>query len=188
IFGALEAEYDYYSTDNKIHPAKAMKFNLLLGVKTEFEDAKRIYGYLNSGVEFYNALIKSKKLMISTKVQTQLRFGGEYYFYQAANIGGETGLRGYRSERFTGRNSLVGSADLHYYFPSFKTRILPLQIGVFAGGDVGRVWNKGDFSEKWHNDYGGGLRINAAESLSGMFSLFKGDEGARFTFGLGLTF
>ncbi|HLT34477.1 MAG TPA: metallophosphoesterase [Aquaticitalea sp.] len=188
IFGALEAEYDYYSTDNKIHPAKAMKFNLLLGVKTEFEDAKRIYGYLNSGVEFYNALIKSKKLVIRTKVQTQLRFGGEYYFYQAANIGGETGLRGYRSERFTGRNSLVGSADLHYYFPSFKTRILPLQIGVFAGGDVGRVWNKGDFSEKWHNDYGGGLRINAAESLSGMFSLFKGDEGARFTFGLGLTF
>lgn len=187
-FGALEADYDYYSTDNKLRPSKAMKFNINVGAKTNLQDADMVYGYLNSEVEFYNALIKNKKLVVRTNLRTQLRFGGEFLFYQAANIGGETGLRGYRSERFTGRNSLVAGADIQYYFPSFKTRILPLQIGVFSGGDLGRVWLKGDFSDKWHNDFGGGLRITAAESLSGTFSLFKGREGARFSFALGLNF
>ncbi len=165
-----------------------MKFNLNVGAKTNLQKADMVYGYLNSEVEFYNALIKNKKLVIRTNLRTQLRFGGEFLFYQAANIGGETGLRGYRSERFTGRNSLVAGADIQYYFPSFKTRILPLQIGVFSGGDLGRVWSKGDFSDKWHNDFGGGLKITAAESLSGTFSLFKGREGARFSFALGLNF
>lgn len=187
-FGTLEADYDYYSTDNKINPAKAMRFNINAGVKGNMQKSDEVFGYLNSAVEFYNALLKNKKFVLRTNLRTQLRFGSQFLFYQAANIGGETGLRGYRSERFTGRNSLVGGADLHYYFPSFKTRILPLQIGVFGGGDIGRVWSKGDFSDKWHNDYGGGLRITAAESLSGMFSLFTGDEGARFSFGLGLNF
>ena len=188
FFGALEADYDYVSTDNKINPAKAMKFNLDIGVKGNLQKSDQVHGYLNSSVEFYNALIKNKKFVIRTNLRTQLRFGNDYFFYQAANLGGETGLRGYRSERFTGRNSLVGGADLHYYLPSFKTRILPLQIGVFAGGDLGRVWQKGDFSDKWHNDYGGGIRITAAESLSGTFSLFKGEEHARFSFALGVNF
>ncbi len=187
-FGSLSAEYDYYSTDNKINPAKAMKFNINVGAKTNLQDVDMVYGFLNSEVEFYNALIKNKKLTLRTNLRTQLRIGKEYLFYQAANLGGETGLRGYRAERFTGKNSLVGGADIHYYFPSFKTRILPLQLGIFGGGDLGRVWQKSDFSDKWHNDYGGGLRLTAAESLSGTFSLFTGDEGARFTFGLGVRF
>jgi hypothetical protein len=63
-----------------------------------------------------------------------------------------------------------------------------LQIGVFGGFDVGRVWLKGDFSDKWHNDYGGGFWITAAESLSGTFNLFNSVEGLRFSFGFGLNF
>lgn len=187
-FGALEADYDYHSADNKINPSKAMTFKFALGVKSLLQDADIVFGYLDSRLEFYNSLIKSKKLVLRTNVRTNIRFGNDYFFYQAANLGGDTGLRGYRAERFTGRHSLVGGADVHYYLPSFRTRILPLQIGVFAGGDVGRVWEKEDFSDKWHSDYGGGIRVTAAESLSGMFSLFKGSEGARFTFGLGLNF
>jgi len=187
-FGALEAEYDYLSADNKLNPTKGMTFHLDLGARTNLQDAGEVYGYINSDVGFYNALTKDKTLVLKTDVRSQFRFGNNYKFYQAANIGGDNGLRGYRSERFTGRNSLVGSADLRYSFPSIKTRLLPLQVTIFGGGDVGRVWHKGDGSEKWHNDYGGGLRITAAKSLSGIFNLFTGDDGSRFTFGLGFNF
>jgi len=65
---------------------------------------------------------------------------------------------------------------------------LPLQIGIFGGADVGRVWLKNDDSEKWHNDYGGGFWITAAESLSGTFNFFNSTEGFRFSFGFGLNF
>jgi len=188
FFGGLEAEYNYKSFDNAINPSRGMTFMLNIGGKTEFKDTKNTYGFINSDLGFYNALSKDRKLVLKTDLRTQIRIGDELVFYQASNIGGNNGLRGFRTERFTGKNSLVGSADVRYSFPSFKTNILPLQIGIFGGADVGRVWLKGEDSEKWHNDYGGGFWITAAESLSGTFNFFNSTEGLRFSFGFGLNF
>ncbi|NNC49403.1 MAG: phosphoesterase, partial [Flaviramulus sp.] len=188
FFGGIEAEFRYKSFDNTINPSKGMTFMLNLGGKTEFKDTKNTYGYLNSNLGFYNSLSGNKKLVLKTDVRAQIRVGDDLVFYQAANIGGKNGLRGFRTERFTGKNSFVGSADLRYSFPSFKTNTLPLQIGVFSGFDVGRVWFKDDFSNKWHNDYGGGFWVTAADSLSGTFNFFNSEEGLRFSFGFGLNF
>ncbi len=187
-FGALQAEYDYLSEDNNVNPTKGMTFKLNIGVKTNVQDFEKVYGYINSNLGFYNALTKDKTLVLKTDVRTQFRFGNDFLYYQASRIGGETGLRGYRSERFTGRNAMVASADLRYSFPSITTRLLPLQFTIFGGGDLGRVWQKGDFSNKWHNDYGGGVRVTAAQSLAGTFNLFTGEDGTRFSFGLGYNF
>lgn len=187
-FGGLEATYDYLSADNTINPTRGMNFKFHVGAKSNLQDMKAVYGYINSDIGFYNALTKDKTLVLKTDVRTQFRFGNGYFFYQAANIGGESGLRGYRNERFTGRNAMVASADLRYSFPSIATGLLPLQVTLFGGGDLGRVWQKGDFSNKWHNDYGGGLILTAAQSLSGTFNLFTGEDGTRFSFGLGVRF
>ncbi|WP_239970518.1 metallophosphoesterase [Confluentibacter citreus] len=188
FFGGLQAQYHYKSFDNAINPARGMTFLLNVGGKTEFKETKNTYGFVNSELGFYNALTTNKKLVIKTDVRGQLRFGDNLIFYQAANIGGNNGLRGYRTERFTGKNALTGSADLRYSFPSFKTSVLPLQFGVFGGVDVGRVWLENDPSRKWHNDYGGGFWVTAAQTLSGTFNLFQGAEGLRFSFGFGLNF
>jgi hypothetical protein len=187
-FGGLEAEYFYESYDNRLNPTRGMTFLLNLGGKADFDASESTFGYINSNLGFYNSISKNRKLVLKTDVRSQFRIGNDIIFYQAANLGGDNGLRGYRDERFTGNNSFVGSADLRYAFNSFKTNVLPLQIGVFGGFDVGRVWLKGDFSDKWHNDYGGGLWITAAESLSGTFNLFNGAEGLRFSFAFGLNF
>lgn len=187
-FGGLEAEFNYASFDNTLNPSRGMTFLLNIGGKTEFKDTKNTYGYINSGLGFYNALSQNKKLVLKTHVNTQIRMGDDLVFYQAANIGGKNGLRGYRAERFTGKNAFVGSADVRYSFPPFKTSILPLQIGVFSGFDAGRVWLKDDFSNKWHNDYGGGFWVIAAKSFSGTFNFFNSVEGLRFSFAFGLNF
>ena len=188
LFGALEAEYNYESFDDRLNPTRGMTFIITAGGKTEFEETKNTYGYVNSNLGFYNALSRNRKLVLKTDARLQVRVGDELIFYQAANIGGNNGLRGYRTQRFTGKNSFVSSADLRYSFDSFKTNTLPLQIGIFGGFDVGRVWIKGDYSNKWHNDYGGGFWITAADSLSGTFNLFNSVEGLRFSFGFGLNF
>ncbi|GGW54138.1 calcineurin-like phosphoesterase family protein [Winogradskyella epiphytica] len=187
-FGGLEGEFNYESFDSKINPTRGMTFKLHVGGKTEFEDTKYTYGFINSNLGFYNALSRNRKLVLKTDIRSQFRFGDDLIFYQAANIGGDNGLRGFRTERFTGDKSLVSSADLRYSFNSFKTSVLPLQIGIFGGFDVGRVWYEHDDSDKWHNDYGGGFWVTAAESLSGTFNLFNSKEGLRFSFGLGLNF
>lgn len=188
VFTSLDGEYNYASFDHKLNPSKGMTFLLNVGGKNNVDDIDAAYGYLNSNLGFYNSLSKNRKLVLKTDLRTQFRFGSDFEFYQASNIGGNNGLRGYRNERFTGRNSLIGSADIRYSLPSFKTSLLPLQIGLFAGGDVGRVWLKGDFSDKWHNDYGGGFWVTAAETVSGTFNLFTGEDGLRFSFGFGLNF
>lgn len=188
FYGGLEGEFAYQSFDNKINPTRGMTFMINVGGKTEFEQTKNTFGYLNSHLGFYNAISGNRKLVLKTDVRTQLRFGNDIIFYQAANIGGVNGLRGYRNERFTGQNSLVSGADLRYGFNSFKTNVLPIQIGVFGGFDVGRVWLSGDYSSKWHNDYGGGFWVAAAETVSGTFNLFNSEDGLRFSFGFGINF
>jgi len=188
FFGALEANYNYLSYDKKLNPTRGMVFGLNIGVRTEIDNTDYTYGYLNSNLGFYNALSGNRKLVLKTDVRTQLRLGNDLLFYQAANIGSGSGLRGYRAERFTGRNSLVGSGDLRYSFNAIKTKMIPFQLGVLAGADLGRVWLENDSSDKWHNDYGGGFWVTAAESLKGEFNLFHGAEGFWFTFQFGLNF
>lgn len=187
-FGGVEAEFAYESVDQKINPTRGMNFMIHTGGKTMFDDTEHTFGFLNSHLGFYNAISTNRKLVLKTDVRSQLRLGNDIVFYQAANIGGNNGLRGYRTERFTGRNSLVSSADLRYSFNSFRTNILPLQFGVFGGFDIGRVWAENEDSDKWHNDYGGGFWVAAAETVSGTFNLFNSTEGLRFSFGFGINF
>ncbi|WP_228850438.1 metallophosphoesterase [Aegicerativicinus sediminis] len=187
-FGSLEAEFKYHSSDNNLNPTRGMNFLLNIGGTSNFDDFDSTFGYINTDIGFYNALTRNRKLVLKTDARAQFRIGDDYMFYQAANLGGRNGLRGYRTERFTGRSSFVGSADVRYSFRSFQTKILPIQIGIFTGFDVGRVWAKGENSKQWHNDYGGGFWVTAAESISGTFNLFHGAEGLRFSFGFGLNF
>ncbi|MDY0779337.1 metallophosphoesterase [Tenacibaculum sp. IB213877] len=187
-FGGIEALYTYKSFDDKMNPTKGMNFNLEIGAKTQFEDTDYTFGYINSGIGFYNSLSKNRKLVLKTDVNTQLRFGDDIFFYHAANLGGRNGLRAYRNERFTGKHSLVGSADIRYSFNRFKTRLIPIQIGVFGGADTGRVWAENETSTQWHASYGGGFWVTAADSVSGTFNFFTGKEGLRFSFGFGFNF
>lgn len=187
-FAGLDALYRYESYDNRLNPSRGMKFELNLGGQMNTAETSQVYGYFKPYWGFYNALTRNRKLVLKTRVQAQLNMGDDYEFYQAAQLGGNTGLRGYRLQRFTGKSAFATGADLRYGFDQFTTRFLPLQIGVFTGYDLGRVWNDFEDSSKWHDSYGVGFWVNSAEAVNGTFSLFKGSEGYRFSFGFGFEF
>ena len=63
---------------------------------------------------------------------------------------------------------------------------MPIQIGIFGGADVGRVWIDGEDSDTWHNSVGGGFWVNAVDMISGQFGAFNSDDGLRINFGFGL--
>lgn len=188
FFTDLEGTYNYKSHDDPINPTRGMIFNLNVGVQSDLEQISNIYGFVNTNLGFHNALTRNRKLVLKTNVNSQFRIGSDYEFYQAASIGGNTGLRGFRTERFTGKSALTSSADIRYSFNAIKTKFVPLQFGLFTGLDVGRIWIKNDDSEKWHNDYGGGFWVAAADTISGTFNFFNSVEGFRFSFGFGLNF
>jgi hypothetical protein len=81
---------------------------------------------------------------------------GDYPFQEAAYIGGHTTVRGFRAQRFAGDGSLYGNAELRLPLGHFMI-LLPGEFGVFALGDVGRVFLAGETSSKWHTAVGGGL-------------------------------
>ncbi len=186
-FLSTEGSYAYRSFDNELNPTRGMLFDLILGATTNVKESGT-FGYFKPRLGLYNAITTNRKLVLKSDVSAHLNIGNDFEFYQAANIGGNRGLRAYRDERFIGRSSLITSGDLRYSFSSFKTGLLPVQIGVFTGYDGGRVWLKGEDSNVWHSSYGGGIWITGADTIQGIFNLFHGEDGLRFSFGFGLDF
>ena len=187
-FGTAEVAYLYHSADNELAPTRGMDFGLIGGYTYNMRETDRDFGYLNANMGFYNALSKNRKLVLKSMIQTQIRMGNEYEFYQAATLGQNTGLRGYRFNRFNAKRSFAGSADLRYAFDTFRTGLIPLQIGIFGGYDIGRVWNDDSPSERWNDSYGLGFWVNSADALSGTFNFFNSEEGLRVSFGFGFNF
>ncbi len=188
FFGSYEGIYSYRSFDDATNPTLGMLFDFNPGITTNIKDIGRTFGYLNTRLGFYNSLTTNSKLVLKTNVSGQFNFGNRFEFYQGVKLGGATGLRAFREERFTGKSALVGNADLRYSFDAFNVGLIPLQIGIFGGADLGRVWIPSRLSEKWHNGYGGGLWINGPGGLHGNFNAFTTTESTRVTFGLGFKF
>lgn len=183
-FLSAEGKYQYESYDNRVNPTRGMNFSLVAGGTQNIDDSEKIFGYVKPQIVFYNALTRNRKLVLKTDVRGQFNIGNNFEFYQGAQLGSDMGLRAYRNERFTGRSAAVAGADLRYSFNKFKTALLPIQLGIFGGYDVGRVWVPNDTSDVFHNSYGGGFWVNTADLLSGTFNVFTGEEGVRFTFGV----
>lgn len=187
LFGGLDIVYTYQGYDYKVAPTRGMFFKAVFGFQSNLENFDRTFGYIIPSLEFFNALSRDRKLVLRTQVQGQVNIGDNIEFYQAANLGANNGLRGFRQQRFSGERSLAFSGDLRYHLTKFRTGLLPLKLGIYGGGDVGRVWVDGQGSERWHNDYGGGFWVNAVDTISGTFGLFNSVDGLRFAFTFGLS-
>ena len=70
----------------------------------------------------------------------------------------------------------------------FKTNFIPLQLGVSAGFDYGRVWTDNDNSSQWHNDYGGSVWVSGFSALTGNLGFYHGEDGNRVIFSVGFNF
>lgn len=193
FFGG-EVTYQYENYDNKAFPTLGMMTSLKAGFKINEEYMDRGFSYLIPEIGFDNKLVSNGRLVLATKLKAHLNFGDDFEFYQAANIGANNGLRGYRNERFTGKNAFYQNTDLRFNFRKIKTGLLPLQIGLYGGFDYGRVWVANDLvsdsdynSETWNTSIGGGIFVNAADMITGNLSLFNSSDGllVAFTFGFG---
>jgi len=55
----------------------------------------------------------------------------------------------------------VGNAELRVRLTRAMV-LVPSDLGVFALGDVGRVWVEGETSDRWHGAVGGGIWLTFA--------------------------
>lgn len=188
FFATAQLGYTFESYDVALNPSRGLHFNINTGYTLNLKDTDRGFSFLKSGVTFYNRITMDKRLVLKTAASTQINFSNNFEFYQAANLGGSTGLRGFRNERFNGKSSLVFNGDLRYNFNKFKTAVLPLQFSLYGGYDYGRIWVNNDPDNAWQQSFGGGIIISSSNIINGDLALFSSDDGLRFTLGFGVAF
>ena len=186
-FLGVEAEYNFVNKDYKAFPTLGFEAHLIAGYKTNL-DSSNDFAYLKPALAFDHKLTSNGKVVLATKIGSHINFNNDFEFYQGANIGANEGLRGYRNQRFTGKDSFYQTTDLRIVATKFKTNLAPISIGFYGGFDYGKVWLSSNNSSKWNNSYGGGIFINTAKVLVGNFSIFSADDGLRFAFKAGFGF
>ena len=140
-------------------------------------------------------LVPNGNVVLATDIRAHVNIGDDFEFYQAATLGANTGLRGYRNERFTGKHKIVQSTDLRCNFSDLRTNFLPIHLGIYAGFDYGKVWVDdalvfdADFNDaNLNTSFGGGFFVNMSDIMTANFSVFNSDDNVRFAFRLGFGF
>ena len=183
-FYGIDAKYHFENKDNESFPTLGMQFELQAGYKNNV-DTEKGFGYLMSELGFDYKLISSGQLVLATDFRGQLNLGDDFEFYQAATLGANNGLRGYRNQRFSGKSFYVQSTDIRWVFNNMKTSVVPIRIGIYGGFDYGKVWiedasvmnpalnNRND----WNTSFGGGFFINMAKMPDAELMLGVGQVG-----------
>ena len=99
-----EVSYEFTNVDEKAFPTLGIDFKIALGYTNNLKNSNN-YSYVIPSLGIAYKLNSSGNLVLATKIKGQLNFGDEFEFYQAANLGANNGLRGYRNERFSGNQS-----------------------------------------------------------------------------------
>ena len=188
LYAGTEANFHFLNKNNPSYPSLGSELNVTAGYKQNIDSHNNKFGYIEPYLSIDYPIIPSGFAVIASKIGGKAIFGDDYEFYHAATIGGNRSLRGYRNHRFNGKRSFYHSTDLRSAVGLVRTKFIPLIIGVSAGFDYGRVWTEDDTSEKWHNDYGGGVWINGFYALTANAGYYHGDDGNRLTFTLNFKF
>lgn len=188
-YSGARIKYTFKNSDFKAKPTLGMAFMVMASWTTNLEDTKQNFPAIESALGFTHRIDHSGKLILATYVKGKAILNNNYEFYQGATLGGDTDLRGYRNERFLGSSYFSQSSDLRLSLGKINRTIVPFTYGILGGFDYGRIWLDGENSKKWHQDYGGGLWLNAVNVITARISYFKSpDEVGRVIFGAAYSF
>jgi hypothetical protein len=173
--------------DSKLLPSKGIfwdtRFSSLGGLNPFSHD----YSKLNSDLSIYTSFDPRQNAVIANRVGWGETFGA-YDFYNAQFLGATENLRGYRKYRFAGDEAFFHNVDLRLKLTDFNTYLFPGRLGVLFFNDIGRVWERGQASDQWHDGYGGGLWVSPLQRLVFSASYGEGTDGGVLLMKLGFLF
>ncbi|WP_415327662.1 phosphoesterase [Chryseobacterium sp. MMS23-Vi53] len=186
-FYSLKIGYSYSNFDASSSPKKGIGFGILTGYTANFSKDKG-FAFVTPEFRLTTKINRKGTMVAATKLKANYIFNNNFEFYQAATLGGNEGLRGFRTERFSGKSSYYQTTDLRLSLGRFKNGILPLSFGIYGGFDYGRVWIDHEISNKWHTSQGGGLFLNIAGLTTANIAYFNSTDGGRLEIKLDLAF
>ncbi|MNX43158.1 hypothetical protein D3C86_735960 [compost metagenome] len=188
-YGGLKVKYLFKNADFVSKPTLGIAFMASATWQTNLNDTKQNFPTLESILGFTHKIDSNGKLVLATFLKGKAILNNNFDFYHGAALGGDTDLRGYRNDRFLGNSYFSQSTDLRFSIGKIQRTVAPLTYGILGGFDYGRIWLDGEDSKKWHQDYGGGLWLNAINVITARISYFQSpDEVGRVIFGAAYSF
>jgi hypothetical protein len=138
-------------------------------------------------VALYKSLNDARTIILAERFGGGITLG-KTTFYQSLFLGGHENLLGYRQYRFAGQHSFYNNLELRIKLTDFANYILPGQFGITGFFDIGRVWEKNDNSDKWHNGVGGGFYFAPAQLVVLQIVAAYSNEGWYPNFTMGFRF
>jgi hypothetical protein len=190
VYGVKEylgakARFDIDFVNNEIFPTRGItwftEFTSMYGFRKNSHNLSK----LTSDVTIYAALRDPGRLGAIFRLGGGHIFSHEYEYFQALNIGAHNFLRGYRKNRFSGSSTAYASSELRLKLFKSKSYVLPGDVGMMGFYEVGRVWHKGEISNKWHPAYGGGFYFIPYGVVMMSFTVGFSPEESLFNFTLG---
>lgn len=185
-FGA-QGRLELDTRDRTWAPRRGLHFIAGVRVVPAVFDATSSYGFAYGEAATYASVGEPARVTLAVRVGGK-NVWGRAPFHAAASSGGATTVRAYNERRFAGDAAVYGNAELRLLVTKFSL-FLPGELGVLALGDMGRVYLRGERSERWHRAAGGGLWIAFVERGSTVtLTVARSPERWAYYGGLGFMF
>ncbi|BAV07800.1 BamA/TamA family outer membrane protein [Filimonas lacunae] len=177
LFAGLVAGAEADTRNSNFMPVRGIHWNAEITGMTQTNGDHLSYGKVTTDFSFYVPLLGDSTLVMANRVAGGTTFGNPAYF-QMMQLGGAQMLRGFHTNRFTGKTAVYHNLELRLKLFNFASYLLPGTAGLVAFNDIGRVWLPGESSHQWHDGYGGGLYIIPADLFIIQAAVGFSNEGA----------
>lgn len=187
MHAGLLINYVSDSRNNALIPTWGSYVNIKLLGYAGLNNYSKSFAQLTAEIDLYKSVNPSSTIVIAERLGGAATVG-KPAFYQSVFLGGQENLLGYRQFRFAGQHMLYNNLEARIKLTDIANYILPGQIGLTGFFDIGRVWEREDHSDKWHNGYGGGIYFTPAQMLVLQLVMGHSPEGWYPYFTMGFRF
>jgi len=169
-----EAKYKYQKVNDIAVPVKGFSFQTAASYTFNINSHDRSFTRLSSDAAVYIPVFKFISLAFRAGGST---INGNPEFYQLNMLGAHDNLRGFRKQRFYGKQTAYSNNELRLIFNA-RNKVFNGKMGLIGFYDVGRVWFPGEESDTWHVGYGPGVFLSLFNkiTLSAAYGISKATQ------------
>jgi len=143
--------------NNELFPTRGIKWNTEFSSLAGISKTNNNITKLSSDMAIYASLSDRARLITVIQVGAGHIFSNQPEYFQAFTLGANNFLQGFRKNRFAGTSAFYSSLEFRMKLTDVKSYFIPGAFGLIGFNELGRVWLKGENSNRWHHTYGGGL-------------------------------
>ncbi len=183
----IVANYTLDQRNDKVLPTWGAYVNVTMQAYAGLNNYSKSFVQLIPEIALYKSLNARQTIVLANRIGGGFTLG-KTAFYQSMFLGGHENLLGYRQFRFAGQQSVYNNLELRIALSDFGNYILKGQLGLTGFYDIGRVWQQGERSGKWHNGVGAGVYFAPARLAVFRFTAAYSEEGWYPNFAMGFRF